>query len=183
RLARAGQLGEATALLQRMLRGEPNTGAAGDNVPAAAQPPMIDATVRSVETDRPSSSYFGFDPGRASTGAPKPSATWTGGRAGLAKLAALLRDGRPGSGFGLHGFKQPTPAPTPDIVPDGGRFIAATHSGAAGTRAYKLYIPGGYRGEPLPLLVMLHGCTQSPDDFAAGTRMNVIAEENTCLVA
>src|SRR5262249_45011176 len=29
---------------------------------------------------------------------------------------------------------------------------------------------------------MLHGCTQSPDDFAAGTRMNAIADEQTCLV-
>jgi poly(hydroxyalkanoate) depolymerase family esterase len=29
---------------------------------------------------------------------------------------------------------------------------------------------------------MLHGCTQSPEDFAAGTRMNFIAEEQNCFV-
>jgi poly(hydroxyalkanoate) depolymerase family esterase len=68
------------------------------------------------------------------------------------------------------------------VVPGGGQFIEAVYSNAAGSRAYKLYIPSGYRGQAVPLVVMLHGCTQSPDDFAAGTRMNVIAEEQTCLV-
>jgi predicted esterase len=88
----------------------------------------------------------------------------------------------PGSGLGLHGLVQPTPVPTPDIVPEGGQFIEATYSNPAGTRAYKLYIPSRYHGQAIPLVVMLHGCTQSPDDFAAGTRMNLIAEEQTCLV-
>jgi len=76
----------------------------------------------------------------------------------------------------------PIPVSTPDIVPAGGKFIEATYSNAAGTRTYKLYIPSRYQGQALPLIVMLHGCTQSPDDFAAGTRMNLIAEEQSCLV-
>jgi poly(hydroxyalkanoate) depolymerase family esterase len=86
------------------------------------------------------------------------------------------------SGLELHGLVQPTPVYPPEIVPEGGKFIEAAYSNSAGTRAYKLYIPGGYHGQALPLVVMLHGCTQSPDDFAAGTRMNLIAEEQACLV-
>ena len=63
-----------------------------------------------------------------------------------------------------------------------GQFLAASYANHAGSRAYKLYIPEGRTGQPLPLVVMLHGCTQSADDFAAGTRMNAIAEEQQCLV-
>ncbi len=72
-------------------------------------------------------------------------------------------------------------APLPP--PGGSRFEERSYSNEAGTRKYKLFIPGSYRGEPLPLVVMLHGCTQSPDDFAAGTGMNHLAEEQGFLVA
>jgi poly(hydroxyalkanoate) depolymerase family esterase len=77
-----------------------------------------------------------------------------------------------------------------DIDPSGvsadqQRVTFSTHSfaNAAGHRMYKLYVPKMYNGEPLPLVVMLHGCTQDADDFAAGTQMNAVAERDGCIVA
>ena len=61
--------------------------------------------------------------------------------------------------------------------PTGEQFQQDSFTCAAGTRQYKLFIPKGHQGRQLPLLVMLHGCTQSPDDFARGTRMNELADE------
>jgi poly(hydroxyalkanoate) depolymerase family esterase len=168
RLTRAGRLTEATALLQRMFRGEtaPDIGTAADIAPTGRKPSIIDAKATAEATDRPRSD--------AAT-SPRPHL--------LRGLGNLLRGvGRRGSGLELHGLKQRAPVSVPDIVPEGGKFIAATYSNAAGSRAYKLYVPSGYHGQALPLVVMLHGCSQSPDDFAAGTRMNVICEEQTCLV-
>lgn len=64
------------------------------------------------------------------------------------------------------------------------RWEWATHSADGATRRYRLYVPAAYDGaRALPLLVMLHGCTQDPDDFARGTRMNAVAEELGFLVA
>lgn len=70
----------------------------------------------------------------------------------------------------------------PVSVPEGARFEEGLFANSAGSRTYKIYVPSGYSREPLPLVVMLHGCTQSPDDFAAGTRMNELSEEQTFLV-
>jgi poly(hydroxyalkanoate) depolymerase family esterase len=79
--------------------------------------------------------------------------------------------------------RAPLGTPAYDLRPEGGQFLARTYANQAGSRDYRLYVPTGYRGTPIPLIVMLHGCKQSPEDFAAGTGMNAHAEQRTCFVA
>jgi poly(hydroxyalkanoate) depolymerase family esterase len=174
-LTHQGRLGDATALLQRMLRGETDLGETDlgktidltdDVAPIKNKPHVFDATAENVEeTDYPHLGAAAF-------------AHW---RSFRAPHNWPYRVDRP-SGPGLRGWMQRAPVSTADIVPDGGKFIEEIYTNAAGSRAYKLYIPSGYQGQALPLIVMLHGGTQTPDDFAAGTRMNLIAEEQSCLV-
>ena len=170
RLTRAARLAEATTLLQRMLRGEtaPDMalGAANEFAPTGREPPIIDAKAETIDE----------------TGGPLLNAAKSAQPQFRALRGSLDRSKRRFR-LGLQDLMPPAAAVcTPDIVPEGGKFIEAAYSNPAGSRAYKLYIPSRYHGQALPLIVMLHGCTQSPDDFAAGTRMNVIAEEQACLV-
>ena len=69
------------------------------------------------------------------------------------------------------------------VAPARGDLQHLQYEGAAGRRRYDLYVPSGYDGRPLPLVVMLHGGHQDAEDFACGTRMNQVAEEHNLLVA
>ena len=167
RLTRAGQLVEATILLQRMLRGETapdaTSGTTVRSALAGREPPTIDAKADTIE--RPDNPNLA----RATPAQPR-------------MLRALLDRTTERSVLGQRRAIKRAPLSKSDVVPEGARFIERTYSNPAGSRAYRLFIPSRYQGQPLPLVVMLHGCTQSPDDFAAGTRMNFIAEEQTCFV-
>jgi poly(hydroxyalkanoate) depolymerase family esterase len=166
RLTRAGQLVEATALLQRMLGGEraPDAPSHTGGRVALTGPLIIDAKANVVEEKD----------------TPPPSQPATPAQPRIRR--ALTDRKQAHSGIGRRGVMKRAPLSTPDMVPEGGRFIESKYSSPTGSRAYRLFIPSGYREQPLPLVVMLHGCTQSPDDFAAGTRMNFIAEEQNCFV-
>jgi poly(hydroxyalkanoate) depolymerase family esterase len=167
RLTRAGQLVEATALLQRMLRGESVPAPSGGTaraVPASLEPPTIDVKANVVEEkeSRRTTRVYSAPLRR--------------------KSAARLEGLKDFPGLNLRGPLTRVPPATTDIAPECTRFIAGTFSSANGSRNYKLFVPSRTQEKPLPLVVMLHGCTQSPDDFAAGTRMNFLAEERNCFV-
>ena len=72
--------------------------------------------------------------------------------------------------------------PTPPVPKAAGEFVSGRFGSGASGRDYKLYIPPQAGTGPRPLVVMLHGCTQNPDDFAAGTRMNAAAQAQGCFV-
>ncbi len=61
-------------------------------------------------------------------------------------------------------------------------MATGTHSCAAGSRDYLVHIPTSAADGATGLVVMLHGCTQTPEDFAIGTGMNALAERDGFIV-
>ncbi|KQQ14222.1 esterase [Methylobacterium sp. Leaf123] len=185
RLTRAGQLTEAMALLQgRSAAAKPqaSTPEAAPGKGGSTARPWSTIDMVAPRTAGGAWTAPGF--GKATESEAPAEGTGASERQGLAETLRSLRERFPkmGSISGLgDGLGSPQRSPVP--VPDGARYEERAFSNAAGSRAYKVYVPSGYTGQALPLVVMLHGCTQSPDDFASGTRMNELAEEQTFLVA
>lgn len=97
----------------------------------------------------------------------------------------FLSGGLPDLGLGSASHARAEPG---SATFDGAQFLTRTYSCAAGSRDYKLFVPSmaasaTHRGQGLPLIVMLHGCKQDPDDFALGTDMNALAEQCGFFVA
>ena len=165
RLTRSGQLSEATQAIRRALQGasqgtrerpardaSTSPGAAVPIAPLPRQSSMIlDGCVFEVE--------------EAAACAPAARS------APSAPSTPFIPDVAPNTSEGVTTGKSQ------------GEFTDGSHTHGSLTRRYKLYTPPGSAdsagnvGKGLPLVVMLHGCTQDPDDFAAGTGMNGHARE------
>jgi poly(hydroxyalkanoate) depolymerase family esterase len=179
RLTRAGKLAEAMALLQG--HAAPRVAESGPGKDSPDPRESIKGSLPTIDMLAPSS------PGGAWTAPTQRRNAAIVGAGSLPDFGETMRALRdhlpkvrsmPGAGEG------PGSAPQPEIpVPEGARFEERIFSNDAGSRTYKVFVPSGYSGQALPVVVMLHGCTQNPDDFAAGTRMNDLAEEQTFLVA
>jgi poly(hydroxyalkanoate) depolymerase family esterase len=173
RLTRIGRLAEATALIQRTL--------GGMSVPARRSTradASNEAVVRIVEVT-PALPGPTIQGGAGASPGPAPASPAVPPQTPSPDVLQL-----PGR---LHDPMQRRQPLRPGVVSPsshpGGKFVDGVYSNTAGTRTYKLYIPRSYTGQSVPLVIMLHGCTQNSVDFAAGTRMNMFAEGKTFLVA
>src|SRR5918998_3887683 len=197
RLVQEGRLAEATAVIQRALGGG-HIGSgfapeASPDAPSGADVP-IDVESSVVDEAPHAGAASRLAAGRGPAAAPRPASAPP---LLFGSMPLTLPDGLPLNmpdsspltmPGGLPDLPGAMPSPKvgetdPVVVPTGGRFVERSYTNQAGTRSYKLYIPSGYIGQEVPLVVMLHGCTQSPNDIAAGTQMNALAEEHIFLVA
>ena len=168
RLTRAGRLVEATALIQRILR---HGSAAAEGADCHASDRDAGASNDAIDVE------FSRVAEPANRG-PTPLQGAPGGdtsqRFGFKSFLRGRRDCDCAADIPRR--------QTTELERQPGQFVSGSYANQAGTRPYKLYIPTTYTRQRLPLIVMLHGCTQTPDDFANGTRMNALAEERQCLV-
>ena len=203
RLTQTRQLLKATEVIQQTLRGALEPDLTSEATKQSADEPFIEGSFRVVEPEAESGEPPAQQPNlrevevsiltRPTTNPNQvptqpsniPSDSVTKQQAdpdqptetlpGLSKLPLALHLPRR-----LRAWKdklsRPAPSPTEEKERYSGQFLSRTYTNEAGSRPYKLYIPSWYQGQAWPLVTLLHGCTQSPDDIAAGSRMNELAE-------
>ena len=207
RLTGAGRLTEATDLIQRSLGGLA-TPRDTPMTPKAIEPPTLDLTAERVD-DAPRSARWtqataGPQAAPKAERAPR-SETVAKAEAGLAgPIPEKLRAAVDGVVRGLapvlkgltakgltkglapkapgFGFANPAMPGRSAEPPEGeGSVVTKSFAGPAGAREYRLFVPSRPQ-TPAALVVMLHGCNQTADDFAIGTGMNRLAERDGVFV-
>ena len=182
-LTRQQNLVEATRVIQRALSGRGHAAPAADQPLESARlappPPVVAEPADAGEPARQDAQAGRAGPPGADAGR-RPSGR---ARRPLGEVLKLLRQAdltglRPASAPLSKLRQRPTVS-----VPDGAAYLTRTFACEAGSRDYRVYVPSRADGRMLPLIVMLHGCTQNPDDFAVGTRMNRLAEDHGFIVA
>jgi poly(hydroxyalkanoate) depolymerase family esterase len=181
-LMRDQKLVEATRVIRSALSGgEPVSSESPSEtrrLPLAVENKVIDLTAEVIEPETMASAELKTDT-RLDQSQPSRIAEWNEGPLGKA-LAKLRHTELPR--FNLDGLTVGRPRKALEI-PEGAQYLSRSFACAAGSRNYKLYIPRRPQTGRRALIVMLHGGTQDADDFAAGTRMNALAEEHGFIVA
>lgn len=118
----------------------------------------------------------------------EPSGRSTSQREGFhaqaSRMPVVHRTGLAETLKSITAFKSPLPIPRPVKSPShiaNTQFLLRRHDSPTGSREYWLFVPS--TKQPRGLVVMLHGCKQTAEDFALGTDMNAVAERHGLLVA
>lgn len=183
-LVRSGHLAEATRTIQQALGGAPAPAHAPERATAAAGSQGT-TPVQAPTSAAPRASFRSASP-------------WPGGAASEVQDAVVIERGKhPGEpetdarpqGAPSHEGGGADPVTAPGSMPLAeapGSFtrVAFSHPGAPhNPHHYHVFVPpGASAAAPMPLVLMLHGCTQNPLDFATGTGMNAAAAPANAMV-